>query len=321
MLDYIHWDIDPEIAKIGSIAIRYYSLLFVSGLMISFYVLKRFYTEEGIDLELLDKLFIYMGVGTILGARIGHCVFYEWFYFKNHLLEIIIPFQEINGTFEFTGFRGLASHGAGIGIILSVILYAYLNRQNILSILDKMAIATPLIGAFIRVGNLMNSEIIGKTTTVSWGFVFEQIDANPRHPTQLYEAFAYLFIFVIIYLLYRTYSKVIHKGFFAGVFLSLTFTARFFIEFVKENQEHFEQDMTLNMGQLLSIPYVLTGLFLMVWALKKSKKPILNYFDSENSFTKYFTGYFDDDYRKQDNSFLRSDIVNSKKDMLLKALR
>ena len=270
MLNYIHWDIDPEITKIGIISIRYYSILFVSGLITSFYILKTFYKKENIDIELLDKLFIYMGIGTILGARIGHCVFYEWFYFKDHLLEIIIPFQEVNGSFEFTGFRGLASHGAGIGIIASVLLYSYLNKQNVLSILDKMAIATPLIGAFIRLGNLMNSEIIGKGTEVPWAFIFDQVDSAPRHPAQLYEAFAYLIIFIIIYLLYKSYSKRVHSGFFAGVFLTLTFIARFFIEFVKENQEVFEKDMSLNMGQWLSIPYVLIGIILIVWSLYKA---------------------------------------------------
>jgi len=272
MLNYIHWNIDPEITKIGSIAIRYYSLLFVSGLLLSFTVLKRFYVKENLDIELLDKLFIYMGVGTILGARIGHCLFYEWFYFKDHLLEIIIPFQEDeSGSYIFTGFRGLASHGAGIGIILSVIFYSYLNKQNILSVLDKMAIATPLIGAFIRIGNLMNSEIIGKPTQVSWAFIFERIDSVPRHPSQLYEAFAYLIIFVIIYYLYQSYNHKTQSGFYAGVFLVLTFLARFFIEFLKENQELFEQDMSLNMGQWLSIPYILIGLFLISYSFYKSK--------------------------------------------------
>jgi len=274
MLNYIHWNIDPEITKIGSIALRYYSLLFVSGLMTSFYVLKYFYKKENIDLELLDKLFIYMGVGTILGARIGHCIFYEWFYFKDHLLEIIIPFQEVNGVYQFTGFRGLASHGAGIGIISSVILYSYLNKQNILSVLDKMAIATPLIGAFIRVGNFMNSEIIGKATNVSWAVIFEQVDNTPRHPAQLYEAFAYLLIFIIIFILYKTYSHKVKAGFYAGIFLSLTFIARFFIEFIKENQEAFEEGMSLNMGQWLSIPYILIGIALIIWSLKKAPKQI-----------------------------------------------
>lgn len=270
MLNYIYWDIDPEITKIGSIALRYYSLLFVSGLMVSFYVLKSFYKKENIDPELLDKLFIYMGVGTILGARIGHCLFYEWFYFKDHLLEIIIPFQEINGSFEFTGFRGLASHGAGIGIIVSVILYSYLNKQKILSVLDKMAIATPLIGAFIRIGNLMNSEIIGSPTDISIAFVFSHVDSIPRHPAQLYEAIAYLIIFIIIFFLYQKYSKTTRAGFYSGIFLVLTFTARFFIEFIKENQEAFEQDMSLNMGQLLSIPYVLIGIGFILWSFKKA---------------------------------------------------
>ncbi len=271
MLNFIHWDIDPEITKIGFISVRYYSLLFVSGLMASFYVLKEFYKKEQLDTELLDKLFIYMGIGTILGARIGHCIFYEWFYFKDHLLEIIIPFQEINGSYEFTGFMGLASHGAGIGIILSVILYSFMNKQKVFSVLDKMAVATPLIGAFIRIGNLMNSEIIGKSTNVSWGFIFEQVDKLPRHPAQLYEAFAYLLIFFIILFLYRKYSQKVRAGFYAGVFLSLTFIARFFIEFIKENQEVFEQDMSLNMGQWLSIPYIFIGIALIFWSLLKTK--------------------------------------------------
>ncbi len=272
MQNYIHWNIDPEITKIGVIAIRYYSILFVSGLLVSFYILKNLYKKENINLELLDKLFIYMGIGTILGARIGHCVFYEWFYFKHHLLEIVIPFQEINGSYEFTGYRGLASHGAGIGIIGSVILYSYLNKQNILSILDKMAIATPLIGAFIRLGNFMNSEIIGNPTNANWGVIFERVDSLPRHPAQLYEAIAYLIIFFIIYLLYCKNSRKTKAGLYAGIFLSLTFTARFFIEFIKANQEAFEQNMTLNMGQWLSIPYVIIGLFLIYWSLTKSAK-------------------------------------------------
>ncbi len=272
MLNYIHWNIDPEITKIGVIAIRYYSILFVSGLLVSFYILKNLYKKENIELDLLDKLFIYMGVGTILGARIGHCVFYEWFYFKNHLLEIIIPFQQINGSYVFTGFRGLASHGAGIGIIGSVILYSYFNKQNILSVLDKMAIATPLIGAFIRLGNFMNSEIIGKPTHAAWGFIFDRVDTQARHPAQLYEAAAYLIIFIIIYLLYRKYSNKTKAGLYAGIFLSLTFTARFFIEFIKANQETFEQNMTLNMGQWLSIPYVIIGLLLIYWSLTKTAK-------------------------------------------------
>lgn len=273
MLNYIHWDIDPEITKIGFISIRYYSLLFVSGLIAGFYVLKSLYKKEKINLELLDSLFIYVGIGTILGARIGHCLFYEWFYFKDHLLEIIIPFQEINGSFEFIGFRGLASHGAGLGIIFSVILFSLVKKQNVLSVLDKMAIATPLIGALIRIGNLMNSEIIGTATQKPWGFVFELVGPDARHPAQLYEAFSYLLIFVLIWFLYKKYSQKVRAGFYAGVFLSLTFIARFIIEFVKENQEAFEQGMSLNMGQWLSIPYVIVGIGFILWGLKKTSVP------------------------------------------------
>lgn len=263
MLNYIHWNIDPEIFKIGSIAIRYYSVLFVSGLIISFYLLQYLFNREKISLELLDKLFFYSFFGIILGARVGHCVFYEWFYFKDHILEIFIPFKEIDGSYIFTGFQGLASHGAGIGIIISMYIFSKLNHLNFLSILDKLAINTPLAGAFIRLGNFMNSEIIGKPTDSNFGIVFEHVDNIPRHPAQLYEALAYFVIFTIIISIYLKYKNKTQTGFFAGLFLVLTFTARFFIEFIKANQETFEQDMSINMGQWLSIPFVIIGLILM----------------------------------------------------------
>lgn len=271
MTNYIYWDIDPIIVKLASIEIRYYSLLFVSGLLGSFYILKYFFKREKIDIELLDKLFIFTGFGIILGARIGHCLFYEWAYFKDHLLEIVLPFQNLNGSFQFTGFRGLASHGAGIGIISSVALYAYLYKQNILSILDKVAIITPFAGAFIRFGNLMNSEIIGHPTDLPWAFIFKQVDDIPRHPAQLYEALAYLLIFAIIFFSYTRYQNLFKPGFTAGLFLTLTFTARFFIEFIKENQEAFEKSMTINMGQWLSIPFVLIGIVLIIYSVPKKR--------------------------------------------------
>ena len=269
MLNFIHWDIDPEIFRVGSVAIRYYSVLFVSGLIISFYILKNLFERSDLSMELLDKLFFYTFFGIILGARVGHCVFYEWFYFKDHILEIFIPFKEINGAFEFTGFQGLASHGAGLGIIISMLIFTKLNKLNFLSILDMLAVNTPLAGAFIRFGNLMNSEIVGSPTEVSWAFIFEHLDNIPRHPAQLYEAIAYLIIFVILAYTYLKYREKTKNGFFAGLFLTLTFTARFFIEFVKANQELFEKDWSLNMGQWLSIPFVIIGLILMAKTYKK----------------------------------------------------
>ncbi|MBN2669344.1 MAG: prolipoprotein diacylglyceryl transferase [Bacteroidales bacterium] len=270
MLNYIHWNIEPEIFKIGSIAIRYYSLLFVGGLIVSYYILKKVFIKENMPLEWLDKLFIYVGVGTVLGARLGHVFFYEWYYYKNHMLEILLPIHQTTSGYEFSGFQGLASHGAAIGIVLSVILFALVQKKNALVFFDKIALVIPLAGAMVRFGNLMNSEIIGKATNLSFGFIFERVDEIPRHPSQLYEALGYVFTFVIVMLAYRRLKDKVKPGFFLGLMMIGIFTARFFIEFVKENQESFENDMAFNMGQWLSIPFVLAGIALVVIMRKKS---------------------------------------------------
>ncbi|MCY1718797.1 prolipoprotein diacylglyceryl transferase [Prolixibacteraceae bacterium Z1-6] len=270
LLSYINWNVDPEIVKLfGVISLRYYSLLFVSGLILGYYIVKQIYLKEKETVENLEKLAVFVFAGTIIGARLGHCLFYEPGYYLSHPLEMILPFKWIPGkSFEFTGYQGLASHGGAIGVLTALLLYCRKYKVKFLWVLDRLAIATPLTGAFIRFGNFMNSEIIGSPTNSEYGVVFNRVDLLPRHPAQLYEACSYLLIFG---LLLWFYSKQIEKrknGFIFGLFLVLLFAVRFLIEFFKINQANFEDGMLLNMGQLLSIPFVLSGLTLMIWKRK-----------------------------------------------------
>jgi prolipoprotein diacylglyceryl transferase len=264
ILSFIHWDINPEIFKIGGFALRYYSLLFVSGLIFGYLILKKIYIFENIPLVQLDKLAIYVFLGTIIGARLGHCLFYEPGYYLHHPWEIILPFHgTIGKNFEFTGYQGLASHGGAIGVFLAVYLYTRKYKQPLLWILDRLAIVAALAGCCIRLGNFMNSEIIGSATNFPWAIVFDRVDNIPRHPAQLYEALSYLLIFISLLSLYFKRNANIKQGFLFGIFLIALFSMRFIMEFLKENQEGFENGMWLNMGQLLSIPFILIGIFLL----------------------------------------------------------
>lgn len=265
---FINWDVSPVIFDFG-IAIRYYSLLFALAFVFGYWVEKKMFKSEGLPIEWLDKLWLYVAVATIIGARLGHCLFYDWDYYSQYPLEIILPVR-FNPHFEFTGYQGLASHGAAVGIIAGLWYYSKkVSKKSIFWILDRAVVPVALGAFFIRMGNLMNSEIIGLPTTMPWGFRFVNASgiadpATPRHPAQLYEAICYLIIFfILMYLYWRTNVKQ-KQGFLFGVTLILIFTARFFIEFVKENQEPWEDSMALNMGQWLSIPFVLFGLF-MLW--------------------------------------------------------
>lgn len=262
----LNWNLDPTIFWItDSFPLKYYGLLFVSGLLIGYTIEKYIFSKEKISLEVLDKLLIYIIIGTVLGARLGHCIFYEFEYFFNHPLEILLPIQKIGDGYKFTGFRGLASHGGTIGVFIAIVLFCKKQKIDLLWILDRVAIAVPVSAAFIRLGNFMNSEIYGKPTDGTWGVVFQKDDLIPRHPTQLYEAFSYFLIFGIMFFLYK--SKITSKtnGILFGLFMILLFSARFIIEFFKENQESFEDKMTLNMGQILSIPFIVSGLILVIW--------------------------------------------------------
>ncbi len=262
----VHWNVDPEIFWItDSFPLKYYGLFWITGLVLAYLVIQRIYKKEGVPVENFDQLTTYIFIGILLGARLGHCFFYEPEHYLSNPLEILLPIMKIDGAYQFTGFQGLASHGGTIGIIVAIFLYWKKTKTNVLWILDRVAIGTPITCAFIRLGNLMNSEIYGKPTDGSWGFVFERDDLIPRHPTQLYEAIAYLLIFGLLYYIYRSKKIENTSGLFVGLLLMLLFSARFMIEFLKENQVAFEDSMSLNMGQWLSIPFILIGIILVFW--------------------------------------------------------
>ncbi|QQU04727.1 prolipoprotein diacylglyceryl transferase [Myroides odoratus] len=265
------WNVDPEIFRIGDFAVRYYGVLFAIGMILSYQFMKRIFKREEIGIQYLDKLLIYIVVGTVVGARLGHCLFYDFAYYSQHPLEIILPIAKVDGSYHFVGFMGLASHGGAIGVLLSLALFCKRYKTNLLQLLDRLVIAIPITGAFIRFGNFMNSEIYGKPTDSIFGIVFLRDDTISRHPTQLYEAFAYLAVTILLYVLYqKKYSG--YKGLLFGLFLILMFTARFVLEYFKENQVAFEDEMALNMGQILSIPFMIVGLGLVIWSLRKPKE-------------------------------------------------
>lgn len=263
---YIYWDPDGTLVDLGFYALGWYSLLFASGFLFSYILLNRKFRAEGVPEMMLEKLTIYVVIATIIGARLGHCLFYDFDYYSQHPFEIFLPFR-FQPTFEFTGFQGLASHGGVIAILFSVILFSYRYQVKLFWLLDKLALVSPLAGCLIRIGNLLNSEIIGRPTSVPWAFVFERVDRIPRHPGQLYEAISYLIIFILL----NTFAPKLNRkpGFIFGLFLVLLFLSRFLLEFFKTDQSSFEAGMFLNMGQLLSIPFILLGLVLLL--LKKQK--------------------------------------------------
>lgn len=260
----IHWNVSPEITELfGVFPIRYYGVLFALGIGAAYYVMARIYKREGIPSEHFERLAFYVILGTFIGARMGHFLFYEPEYFWKAPLEVFLPITKIDGTYRFVGFGGLASHGGTLGIVVAVILYCQKTKLRFLWVADRLAIVGPLTGAFIRMGNFMNSEIIGKPTGSDYGVVFQLVDAFPRHPTQLYEAGAYLLIFALMIFLYLRNTRT--DGFLFGVLLVLVFSARFGIEFFKEEQVTFEEAMYLNMGQWLSLPFILIGIGLALY--------------------------------------------------------
>ncbi len=261
-LAVIHWNVDPEIITLGSFAPRWYSLGFLLGFMIGYYIMQRIYIEDKVSTESLDDLLLYLIVGTVLGARIGHCLFYEWDYFQNHLLEMILPVQ-FEPEFRFTGYTGLASHGGAIGVLIAQWLYSKrVSKKPLIWLLDRIGVPIMLVGCFIRLGNLMNSEILGHATDVPWAFVFEKVDLIPRHPVQLYEAIAYFLIFLVLYRLYWKTNIKYQTGRLLGVFTILLWSARFLLEFFKREQGGLETTLgILSTGQWLSIPLIIVGLY------------------------------------------------------------
>ena len=265
---YISWDPNEMAFDFGFLSFRWYSLCWLIGLILAYIIVKKLYKEAKIKDELFDPLFIYCFLGILIGARLGHCLFYQPDYFLSsidHIIEMLLPIHKVaDGSWKFTGYEGLASHGGTLGLMLALFIYCHRSKLSAWLVLDFIAIATPVTACFIRLGNLMNSEIIGKVTTVPWAFIFEQIDDQPRHPGQLYEAIVYFIFFFIGWWFYRHKPEKVGTGFFFGLCLTLIFTARFFIEFTKENQVEFEESLPLDMGQLLSIPFIIIGVVCMV---------------------------------------------------------
>ncbi len=283
----INWNPNPELFNLfGSFSIRYYSLLWIVGLICSFFIVRRQYRDKKIGEDKFEPLFFYCFFGILLGSRLGHCLFYQPDYYLHHIPEIILPIKILpGGGWKWTGYEGLASHGGTLGLIIALYLYCRQKKMHFMDVLDMIAVGTPICACCIRLANLMNSEIIGKATDVPWAFVFEREDMVPRHPAQLYEAIAYFIFALGMCYLYRRglkqrgdkepdvkklppavspISYPYTRGFFFGLCLTEIFLFRFFIEFLKENQVNFEEGMTLNMGQWLSIPFGLVGVY-CIW--------------------------------------------------------
>ena len=276
---YILWNPSEVMFHIGSFGIRWYSMCWLVGLFLGYLLMQRLYKQQQIPEEKFEPLFIYIFVSVLVGARLGHCLFYQPEYFLSswdHFIEMLVPLHHMpDGSWKFTGYEGLASHGGVIGMIIAILLYARNLKVPVWVVLDNMGICSGITATFIRLGNLMNSEIIGKVTDVSWAFIFERVDQYPRHPGQLYEAISYACFFLIIYYLYRRHREKVGTGFFFGLCLTLIFIARFLIEYTKDIQVDFESGMLLDMGQILSIPFIIIGIATMVggkWMKKLGAK-------------------------------------------------
>jgi len=262
----IHWNPNPIALDLGFFELRWYSLLFATGVAFAYFFIQRDFKKADIPLEQFEKLALKVILGGVIGARLGHCLFYEPDYFLPRPWTIVLPFR-LEPEFQFTGYQGLASHGGALGIVL-VLLWVFVLQKpakrppfSVWYVLDRLALFIPITGACIRLGNMMNSEIIGKPTQTDWGVVFTQVDALPRHPGQLYEAICYFLLFFVMRWLARTPKPA---GVLFGWFLIFLFTIRFVVEFTKADQVAFEQYLPLNMGQLLSLPFVLFGAWL-IW--------------------------------------------------------
>ena len=275
MTGFITWTANPVLFQLGFFAVRWYSLMFLIGFTIGYYIIYKMFKHEGARQEWIDKLLIYVAIATIVGSRLGHVFFYQWDYYSQHPLDIIKIWE-----------GGLASHGGTIGIIIAILLYSkYVTKKSPIWTFDRLVVPVALVGALIRIGNLFNHEIYGHDTTLPWGFRFienlhgwmagaDPIFTAPCHPTQIYEALAYLALFSLLMVMYWKYNCQERKGLIFGVFLTWLFSARFLIEFIKNVQVEFEEGMALNMGQWLSVPFIIAGLVLIVYALSHEREHI-----------------------------------------------
>ena len=269
--------------SLGPVEVRWYSLCWCLGLLAVYQLMHYLFKEQKLGEDKFEPMFIYCFLGILIGARLGHCLFYEPEYYLSRPMEMLLPMRKFaDGEWHFTGYEGLASHGGTFGLMLAIILYSRKVKLNLMHVLDNVAIVTPICAFAIRMGNLMNSEIIGRPTDVPWAFIFERVDTLPRHPGQLYEALCYASFFVVEWIIYRAslrkgvadryassqqgkplFDIRVGSGFYFGICLFLIFFSRIFVELTKENQVDFESGMMFNMGQLLSVPFVLLGLYCM----------------------------------------------------------
>ncbi|MEK9739555.1 MAG: prolipoprotein diacylglyceryl transferase [Flavobacteriaceae bacterium] len=264
------WAPSETLFEIGSFGIHYYSLMFIIAFSLGYFLMKKIFDKEKVPLHYLESLFIFMVFSILLGARLGDVFFYSWDYYQNHLIEILLPIRETAEGYSFTGFRGLASHGAVLGVLVGLYLYKLkFKMHSLLWLLDRVTIPVAIGASFVRFGNFFNSEIVGKFTESNFGVVFiNRGETLPRHPSQLYEALGYIILFFVLRQLYKS-SKKSKEGFLLGSFFLGMFTLRFILEFLKESQGGFEEVMPLfSTGQWLSIPFILLGIFLI--AKKKS---------------------------------------------------
>ena len=272
VLNTIIWNPDGSPFSIFGYEVRYYALCWIIGLLSAYYVVKKIYKNEKVSDYFFESLFFYCFFGILIGARLGHCLFYEPEYYLSNPLEMFLPIKGINGEWKFTGYAGLASHGGIIGVVTALLLYTRKTKLKFLWVLDCLGVAAPIFAAMVRLGNLMNSEIIGLPTNLPWGMVFVKTGITEAlHPAQLYESLAYLVIFIAVIILYRKNRNKVGSGLFSGFTLFTIFTFRFFIEYIKDVQVDFEHGMLLNMGQILSIPIIISGGYLILRSFKCKK--------------------------------------------------
>jgi len=258
-MEHFVWSVDPVAISFGSVRIFWYGMLFATAILAGLQYMKWVYRLEGKNVDDLENMFLYIVIGIVVGARLGHCFFYDPSYYLANPMKIFAVWE-----------GGLASHGGGSGVILALYLFAKRYKLNYLWLLDRVAIPTALFGFFVRMGNLMNSEIVGKPTDVSWGVVFSRVDMLPRHPAQVYEGVSYLIIFLLLTLIYKTKREVLPNGLLFGLFLTLIFTVRLLVEFVKVKQADYDTSfLMMTTGQALSIPFLLFGIGLIFWSLRK----------------------------------------------------
>lgn len=278
LLNYITWNVDPEIFSIGPATVRWYGLMWALGILLALVIVQKLYKHEKLPEAWIDKQFLYVVIGTILGARLGHCLFYEWHIMQEPVQFLGITFKYMNPYLTepwkllFIWQGGLASHGGAIGILIAMYYYnKKVTHKGFLWGMDRLVIGAAITGFCIRFGNLMNSEIYGSATNLPWGFIFvREGETAPMHPTQIYEMIYCFVTFVVCWWLYWKKQAYKRTGFIFGVFLLGIFGTRFLLEFIKLNQEAFESGMLLNMGQVLSIPFIIWG----IWLIMKSSKTV-----------------------------------------------